>query len=51
MIEDLGLKKDSIFLYAVNDNAENLLQYFCDIHTLQLGVHNTFNEVEGSKVL
>lgn len=59
MIEDLGLKKDSIFLYAVNDNAanmklgirlsENLLQYFCDIHTLQLGVHNTFNEVEGMR--
>ena len=57
MIDALGLKTDDIALYAVNDNAsnmklgirlsENLIQYFCDIHTLQLGVEDTFREVTG----
>ena len=57
MIEALGLKTDDIALYAVNDNAsnmklgirpsENRIQYFCDIHTLQLGVEDTFQEVTG----
>ena len=27
--------------------SENLIQYFCDIHTLQLGVEDTFREVTG----
>ena len=57
MIDTLGLKKDDISLYAVNDNAanmklgirlsDNLIQYCCDIHTLQLAVDGTFREVIG----
>lgn len=46
MIEDIEINMDGILLYAVNDNAANmklgirlsgnLIQYFCDMHTLQL---------------
>ena len=57
MIEQLELDSLSAPMYAINDNASNmqksiresryLQQYLCDIHTLQLGVEDTFAEVDG----
>ena len=57
MIESLGLNNDNIALYTVSDNAanmklgirlsEHLIQYNCDIHTLQLAVEDTFKDVTG----
>ena len=48
-------------LFAVSDNAANvklgiklsmhLNQYLCNIHTIELAVKNTFNNVPGVKVL
>ena len=52
MIEELGLDVTNILKVAINDNASNcklaiklsdyLVQYLCQIHTLQLGVGDTF---------
>ena len=56
MIEELGLDDDNtnIVKYVVNDNASNavlaiklspgLIQILCAIHTLQLGIRDTFKE-------
>ena len=59
MIEELGLDSSSIVKYSVNDNAANqkkairdskyLKEYNCDIHTMQLGINDTFKEVDGMK--
>ena len=53
----LDLNTGNIDLVCVNDNASNMKlgikltrgldQYFCDIHTLELGVGDTFKKVEG----
>ena len=61
MIESLGLDGDQWELFSVNDNAANvklgiklsrhLKQYLCDIHTLELGVKDTFKNVSGMKAL
>ena len=61
MVEGLGLDGDQWELFSVNDNAANvklgiklsrhLKQYLCDIHTLELGVKDTFKKVSGMKAL
>ena len=61
MIESLGLDGQQWDLFCVNDNASNkklgiklskhLEQYLCDIHTLELGVKDTFKNVLGMKSL
>ena len=58
MIEALDLK-DSTAKYCINDNAANvvlavslsdgLTEYTCDLHTLQLGILDTFKSVPGMK--
>ena len=57
MIEELGLDNGEWELFSINDNASNvklgiqlstyLKQYFCSIHTLELGVKDTFKNVPG----
>ena len=57
MIMQLDLNTGNIDLVCVNDNASNMKlgikltpgldQYFCDIHTLELAVGDTFKKVEG----
>ena len=59
MIEELNLDSEAISKYSVNDNAANqkkairdskyLVEYNCDIHTVQLGINDTFKQVEGMK--
>ena len=59
MIGQLAMDTVDIAKYAINDNAANmklaisesqyLIQYFCDIHTLQLGINDTFQNVPGLK--
>ena len=61
MIEQLAMDTVDIAKYAINDNAANmklaisesqyLIQYFCDIHTLQLGINDTFKYVSGMKTV
>ena len=61
MIEELGLDNGQWELFAVSDNAanvklgirlsEHLKQYFCSIHTLELGVKDTFKNVPGMKAV
>ena len=61
MIESLGLNDIDVDLYSINDNAANmkaairssmyLLEYNCDIHTLQLGIVDTFKSVDGMKAV
>jgi hypothetical protein len=61
MIEQLAMDTADIAKYAINDNAANmklaisesqyLIQYFCDIHTLQLGINDTFKNVPGMKTV
>ena len=58
-IEELGLDNGQWELFAVSDNAanvklgirlsEHLKQYFRSIHTLELGVKDTFKNVPGMK--
>ena len=57
MIEELGLDIADVVKYSVNDNAANMVKaireslylemYSCDIHTMMLGIENTFNFVDG----
>ena len=57
MIEELGLDDLEIKKWSVNDNASNqkkaiedsnyLQEYNCDIHTMQLGIGDTFKETNG----
>ena len=59
MIEELGLDMPDVVKYSVNDNAANMVKaireslylemYSCDIHTMMLGIENTFDFVEGMK--
>ena len=59
MILELKLDSMDIVKYSVNDNASNqkkairesayLIEYNCDLHTMQLLINDTFNEVEGMK--
>ena len=59
MIEELGLDDLEIKKWSVNDNASNqkkaiedsnyLQEYNCDIHTMQLGIGDTFKETYGMK--
>ena len=61
MVEELGLDGEQWELFSINDNASNvklgikmsrhLQQYLCDIHTLELGVKDTFKNVIGMKAL
>ena len=56
MIEELEFDSPSIIKYSVNDNASNqkkairesfyLTEYNCDLHTLQLGIGDTFKGVK-----
>ena len=57
MIEELGLDDLTIDQWSTNDNAANmiksiresvyLMQYLCDIHTLQLAINDAFKDVDG----
>ena len=57
MIRNLGLHEGTINLYSVNDNASNyhvalgeslyLEEFNCAIHTVPLGVIDTFKDVQG----
>ena len=59
MIEELCFDNKSIVKYSVNDNAANqkkaireskyLIEYNCDLHTLQLAINDTFKEVDGMR--
>ena len=61
MIEELGLDNGQWELFSINDNASNvklgiqlssyLEQYFCSIHTLELGVKDTFKNVPGMQAV
>ena len=61
MIEELHLDTIAIQKYSVNDNAANqkkaiqesayLTEYNCDIHTMQLGIQDTFKDVVGMKTV
>lgn len=61
MVRSLGLHQGKIKLYSVNDNASNmkvaireseyLTEYNCTIHTIQLAVNDTFNNVTGMKTV
>ena len=58
MVESLRLDKDDLDCVCVTDNASNnkcavrrsehLRQYFCDVHTLQLAIADTFSKIEGN---
>ena len=57
MIMELNLNSGNIDLICVNDNASNMKlgikltsgldQYFCDIHTLELSIGDTFKNIRG----
>ena len=61
MLDDLGLNGDDWELFAVSDNAANaklgirmskhLTQHLCTIHTLELGVKDTFKRTQGMKIV
>ena len=61
MLEDLQLDSEDWELFAVSDNAANaklgvrmsqhLKQYLCSIHTLELGVKDTFKKTPGMQVV
>ena len=61
MLEDLQLDSEDWELFAVSDNAANaklgvklsrhLKQYLCSIHTLELGVKDTFKKTPGMQAV
>ena len=59
MIKEIGLNMPDVVKYSVHNNAANMVKaireslylemYSCDIHTMMLGIENTFDFVEGMK--
>ena len=61
MIEGLKLDIEELDMWSVNDNASNqklaiklskhLKPYYCDLHTVQLSVRDTFKDVPGVRTI